>query len=355
MGKTIFNTGVPASVAVATLNESATVSIAGLSDNEMNTLTLASDWGVAVPQLDLAGMSVQAKADQFDSIKMALKKVMMANDKGREQLGAALIDPLKTEQDYTSVLRRAFKKYELGAGQENFVPIELDVQAHMISVDGDAIITTPFGLDGVEVPLQTIETDVYFKITDIKKGKYDLLGSAMRKAETGIFKEEDRRIANLFRQVAASDDSNDAIGVTKDDFKATGIYTIISAISLIEGTVGLTLNPTDIWMNPVWKQVFRSMTNFDKGFQVSFNSAEDLMKRGIIADFQGLRINQSSMLAHDQIYVTADPDYFGAFVESVALLVVDAVRGAEVGFVILEEVGFAITNPKGLSTIMISE
>ena len=223
----IFGAGTPAVSTSAVAEQTAETNGMGmttLSETEMTIMGLASEWGVPVPSLDFANMSVQAREDQFDNVKSALRKVMMQFDKGREVLGQSMLEPLKLEQDYKSVLRRAFKRYELGAGQENFVPIEPDVQAHMISVDGDSIISTPFGLDGVEVPLQTIDAEVYFSITDIKKGKYDLLGTATRKAESSIFKEEDRRIANLFKQVAASEDSNPAIGVTADDFKVSGIH-----------------------------------------------------------------------------------------------------------------------------------
>jgi len=340
-------------VAMATASASG-ANISTLSETEMDILELAGEWQIPVPNIDFGQLSSHARADQFDNMRDALKKVMMQYDKGREVLGSSMLEPLKTEQDYKSILRRAFKKYTLGAGQENYIPIELDVQAYMISADGDAYTTTPMGIEGVEVPLQKIETEVYFSITDIRKGKYDLLGASTRKAEAGIFKEEDRRIGNLFRQVAASGDSNAPIGITKSDFKERGLYTIIQAVSSIEGQIGLTLNPTDIWMNPVWKQVFRTMTNYEKGFRVSFNTAEELMKKGNIAVFQGLRVNQSPMLKHDQVYVTADPEYFGAFVESVPLMVIDAVKGSSVGFVILEEVGFVITNPKGLATIAIT-
>lgn len=325
-----------------------------LSDDQMGVLDLAQRFGVAVPNMNLAIMSNHAVAETFDGIKAALKRVMMDSPQGREILGAAIIEPLRKEQDYKSQLRKAFKQYVLGAGQENHIPLDIDVQAFTTSTDGYLVTQTPYGLDGVEAPLQRIETKVLFHIADIRKGKFDLIGRAKEKSESSIFKEEDRRIANLFAQVAASPTSNTPIAVTVADFKANGLYTVIDAVALIEGNEGLTLVATDLWMNPAHKQTFRRVNNYANGFQVSFNQAEELVKRGIIADFQGLRINASAVVPKAAVYITCEPETFGGFVESLPLMVIDTVEGAQVGFIILEEVGMVLTNPKGLSTIAIS-
>ena len=107
-------------------------------------------------------------------------------------------------------------------------------------------------------------------------------------------------------------------------------------------------------MNPAHKQVFRRMTNHANGFQVSINQAEELMARGIFANFQGLAVNTSAVIPLTKVYITADPEYFGAFVTATDLLIIDTVEDANIGYVILEEVGFIISNPKGLATIIIT-
>lgn len=326
---------------------------AQFSQDEANVLLLASEFGVAVPQLPLAQMTQFARADAFNGIEAALKKVMMDSGRGREMLGASLIEPLREEQDYQSQLRKMFKPFTLGAGQENWIPLDINVQAFVVAMDGETVSQTPYGLEGVEVPLQKIDTKIMFHITDIRKGKFDLVSRAKEKAESEVFKKEDKSIANLLAQVSASGKSNAPILVSTVDFKSTGLYTIIDAVSSLEGQEGKTLNAVSLWANPYWKQVFRKVNNYKDGFQVSFNTADELTRRGIIAEFQGLSINMSAVIPTTHIYITAEPETFGAFVESMPLMVIDTVDGASVGFIILEEVGFIVTNPKALSTIVV--
>lgn len=335
----------------------ATVAPQGNSEftaDENNILVLASQFGVAVPNMPLEQMSTHARAEAFGSVESALKKVMMESPAGRELLGGAIIEPLRTEQDYKSTLRAMFKPYVLGAGQENWIPLDVDVQAFIVSMDGEKVTQTPYGLDGVEAPLQKIETEVLFHLTDIRKGKFDLIGRSKEKAESEVFKVEDARIANLLEVVAKADASPDIMAVKASEFKKTGLATIIAAVGELEGQVGITLNATSLWCNPFWKQVFRSMSNYANGYQVSFNTADELVKKGIVAEFQGLSINTSSAMKRENIFITAEPETFGGFVESTPLMVIDTVQGSMVGFIILEEVGMVVSNPKGLATIVIN-
>ena len=351
---TLFGTTMLSIAEVANATASNDLALSTLSDEELTLTQLASEWNVPMPSVDIGALSTHARADVFNTVKEALKKTMMQYEKGRQVLGESILEPLRGEQLYRPSLRRAFKEYKLGAGQENFIPIEADVRAYTVSADGDTVQSQPYGLEGVEPPLQKIEADILFDISDILRGKYDLLGTATKRVESEIFKEEDRRIAKLFEAVSLSGDAIAPISITGADFKATGLYTLITAISEVEGQEGLTLNPVDIWMNPFWKQIFRTMSNYKDGFQLSFNSADELMKKGIIADFQGLRVNTSAVLPRDRVYVTAEPETFGGFVESIPSMLIDTVAGSKVGFIALEEVGMAVSNPKGLSTIVIN-
>lgn len=324
------------------------------TDNEANVLMLASTFGIAVPQLPLDVMSTHARAEAFGTMEAALKRVMMESPQGRELLGGSLIEPLRTEQDYKSTLRTMFKPYVLGAGQENYIPLDLDVQAYVVNMDGKSVSQTPYGLDGVEAPLQKIETEVMFHLTDIRKGKFDLVGRAKEKAESEVFKVEDARISNLLKSVATSGNSTSPIAVSEADFKSKGLYTVIEAVARLEGQEGKTLNAVNLFMSPYWKQVFRRVNNYADGFQVSFNTADELTRKGIIAEFQGLNINSSAAMPKSHVYITAEPETFGGFVEATPLMVIDTVNGAMVGFIIIEEVGMVISNPKGMATIVIS-
>lgn len=324
------------------------------TSDEQNVLLLASTFGVAVPQMPLAQMSNHARAEAFGTMEAALKRVMMESPQGRELLGGSLIEPLRTEQDYKSTLRAMFKPYVLGAGQENYIPLDLDVQAYVVNMDGDTVSQTPYGLDGVEAPLQKIETKVMFHLTDIRKGKFDLVGRAKEKAESEVFKVEDARISKLLGTVASSGNSTTPIAVSETDFKKTGLYTVIEAVARLEGQEGKTLNAVNLWMNPYWKQVFRRVNNYADGFQVSFNTADELTRKGIIAEFQGLNINSSAAMKKSHIFITAEPETFGGFVEATPLMVIDTVDGSYVGFIILEEVGMVVSNPKGMATIVVS-
>jgi len=354
MNKTIMGKKPNTVDVVATATASNNVGASTFSEAELTLLTLANEFNVPVPQVDFVGMSDHARAETFQGVQAALKKVMMQSPKGREMLGSSIIEPLKTEQLYKSTLRRAFKSYYLGAGQENFIPVELDVRAYTVSQNGDPITNNPYGLDGVEPPLQKIETKVMFDITDIYRGKYDLEGTALKKAESEIFKEEDRRIANLWKAVSESEDALTPISVTESTFKDTGLYILLSAISELEGQEDKVLNPSDIWFNPKWTQVFRSMSNYQNGFQVSFNTAEELTKKGIVAQWNGLRLNRSNVLPKNRIYITVEPETFGGFVEALPLMAIELEEGSKVGFIIFEQVGMAVTNPKGMATVIIT-
>jgi hypothetical protein len=353
MKKTIFDKVGLSKVAMATASDKGVMASA-LSEEEVTLLTLAKEFNVPVPTMDTVNMSTQARSEAFSGVQAALKKVLMESSKGREILGNSILEPLKKEQLYSSTLRRAFKFYKLGAGQENFIPLELDVRAYTVSQNGDPITNNPYGLEGIEPPLQKLEARVLFDITDIYRGKYDLEGTALIKCESEIFKEEDRRIAKLWDAVSASGESNTPIVVSEANFLKTGLYTILKAVANIEGQMDKVLNPSDIWFNPVWTQVFRTMSNYENGFQISFNTAEELTKQGIIAQWNGLRLNRSNVLPHNKVYVTAEPETFGGFVEALGLTAIDQESGTKVGFVVFEQVGMCVSNPKGLATIIIS-
>lgn len=268
----------------------------------------------------------------------------MKTPEGRSEIAASLEEPLREFRDYETVGRRAFMVDQLPDGALPYYDKDPDLKAYVVGEEGTDVTEVIKG-DRVFVPLREIATNPMIPLTQIKARKYDVETRVQTKAKSEMFKEEDTMVFNIFEKISQSAGATNtplavaAATATIDDFS--------DAIGQIEehGNVRCA----NIFMNASNMKIIRRIGK--EYFEPATTS--ELLKTGQMGSIFNSTIHTSPLVAKNRIYFTAEPEYFGVFVESIELTVLpaDDSKNRQVGWSIFEQVGALVHNANGISVI----
>jgi len=286
-------------------------------------------------------MSRMTKAEKRKVIAKLIK-----SPEGRSEIAAALQEPLREFRDYETVGRRAFMVDQLPDGALPYYDKDPELTAYTVGEEGQDIVEVIKG-DRVFVPLREIATNPMIPLTQIKSRKYDVESRVQNKAKSEMFKQEDQVVFDLFEKISSADDAvNEPIAVSADD---VSIDTFSEAMGQIEEHGNIRC--ANIFMNASNMKIVRRL---GKDYFEPATTSE-LLKTGQIGSIFNSTIHTSPLIGKDTLYFTAEPEFFGVFVESIELSVLPADEPAkrQIGWSIFEQIGVLVHNSKGLSVIKI--
>jgi len=271
---------------------------------------------------------------------------LMRTPEGRAEIAVSLQEPLRQFRDYETVGRRAFVVDQLPDGSLPYYDKDPDLKAYVVGEEGTDV-TEIIKNDRVFVPLREIATNPMIPLTQIKARKYDVEARVQTKAKSELFRSEDEMIFNMFEHISSDPDAaNTPIAVEADK---VSIDHFSEAIGQIEEHGNIRC--ANIFMNAANMKIIRKL-GMDY-FEPSTTS--ELLKTGQMGSLFNAVIHTSPLIPKNRIYFTAEPEFFGVFVESIELTVLpaDDNKARQVGWSIFEQVGALVHNNKGLSTLHI--
>ena len=275
-----------------------------------------------------------------------IAKLMKTPD-GRAEIAASLEEPLKEFRDYETVGRRAFMVDQLPDGALPYYDKDPNFTAYTVGEEGTDVTEVIKG-DRVFVPLREIATNPMIPLTQIKARKYDVESRVQTKAKSEMFKEEDEMIFGLFEKIVTD---NNAINTPISVVTANATIDHFSdAIGQIEehGNVRCA----NIFMNAGNMKIIRKL---GKDYFEPATTSE-LLKTGQMGSLFNATIHTTPIVGKGRIFFTAEPEYFGVFVESIELTVLpaDDTKNRQVGWSIFEQVGALVHNSKGITAITLT-
>ena len=326
-------------------------------------------------------VSLRAKARNDKILKL-----LAQGAKGAAIIAKDMVQPLREYQDYKSVGRTAIQVETLSQGQDPLIDYDVDGNLAYIVSNLSADVSRIINPETVRINTFDIASNPTITYEALQARKYDLRDRVQQKAQSEIFRVEDRFIFNALRAAATHkyerpifekpslDMGGDkqAKGVylgsqevtiagnpinapVVSTFATVSIREISTAMSLIEAHGGL--KATNLYMNPANAQLLRNINvNSSQGYFVDFDTSAEIMQSGVLGTVYGLTVRLTPELPKETILVTAEPELVGRLVERIPLSVIPYEEPAmrRTAFSIFENIGCLVHNPKAVSAITLS-
>lgn len=312
-------------------------------------------------------------------------KLLAQGAKGAAIIAKDLIQPLRFYQDYQSVGRTAVQVETLSQGQDPLIDYDVDGNLAYVISNLAADVMKIINPETVRVNTFDIAANPTVRYEALQARKYDLKTRVQQKAESEVFRVEDRMIFNAliaaathkYRRPVFENPALDAGGTQSkpiyigdeevtiagnpvnapvvSTYATVSIREISTAMGMIEAHGGL--KATNLYINPYNAQILRNINvNSSQGYFVDFDTSSELMKNGVLGTVYGLTVHMSPEVPKNTLLVTADPSTTGRLVERIPLTVIpyEEVAQLRTSFAVFENVGVLCHNPKAVCAVTLS-
>lgn len=277
--------------------------------------------------------------------KFALLEKYSRTPQGRSVLAASLQNPLRTQRDYASVARKAYKVDALPPGAMPEYEKDPDARAFVVGEEGDNIITAIKGKRTL-VPLFELTAQPEIPITEVTNRRYDVIERTVAKHTSQIGYVEDEKAFGVIDAVCQDPTS------PNQDITVAGMLTpsvLVDAMAMIERK---DLRVAYMFCNA------RDFTDIRKWDRDTFDpiSQGEILKTGVRASVYGVQIVVTRCVPEGTIYLTAEPEFFGRIPVryDLTILSADDPKARTIGFSMFECLGIGCFNPWGAQRIIIT-
>lgn len=269
----------------------------------------------------------------------------IASPAGRVLLAGAMVQPLRTQRDYTSVARKALQVEQLPDGALPMYDKDVDVAAYVIGEQGDNIVTIVNG-KRVLFPLFEIASNPEIAMTEIRQRRFDVVQRVVDKAKAEIQYVEDRYAFALMDQMAAGATNPNPIINVVGNLTAPALSDAFASVQQHDMQVNM------VFMNAL---DYNDLRKWDRD-TLSPMQQDVLFKAGILATAWGAKIMTSRAVPQGTVYVCGEAEFFGRMPVRQELTVIsaDEPRQRTIGFSCWEQIGIGLFNPKALQVIKIT-
>jgi hypothetical protein len=263
---------------------------------------------------------------------------------GKLSLAQSMANPIRRNLDYHGIARRALVVDPLAQGALPTYERDIDVSAVVCSSNGTGPESRVFG-DRVVVPTFELFSNPTVRISEVRRRRFNVIDRAVQKARQEIMAQED---ANVF---AAIDSAASVENIVQD---------IADAGMLKRDLVELKAQ-VDRW-DLVTTKYFMNINEFTDilkwgagggqgvgGGEVDPVTMREILQTGLYAHIWGADILVSKIVPPGTVYAASDPEFLGVMPirQDIEVLPADEPRQLKLGWVISEEIGLAIVNPRG--------
>ena len=265
---------------------------------------------------------------------------------GKIALAQAMANPIRRNLDYHGIARRALVVDALSQGAYASYERDIDVSAVVISSNGSGPESRVFG-DRVVVPEFELFANPTVRISEVRRRRFNVIDRAVQKARQEIMAQED---ANVFAAIDAGASMENTVqdiadaGMLKRDL--IELKAQIDRWDLVTTKYFMNINEfTDIlkWGSGGGQGV--------GGGEVDPVTMREILQTGLYAHIWGADIMVSKIVPAGTVYACADPEFVGVMPirQDIEVLPADEPRQLKLGWVVSEQIGIAIVNPRGVS------
>lgn len=277
-----------------------------------------------------------------------IKKALMSQD-GKVALGQAMANPIRKNLDYQGVGRRVLVVDPLPQGALPVYDRDIDVAAVVVSSNGSAPESRVFG-ERVTVPTFELVSNPTVRFSEVRRRRFNLIDRAQQKARQEIQAQED---ANIFAALDFSADSTLGGENTAQDVADAGL------LKRDLGEIKVQIDRWDLVTTKFLMNIveYNEILNWGSGGGQGTNGGEidpvtmrEVLKTGLYAHLWGADIIVSKVVPAGTIFGAADPEFVGVMPirQDIEVIPADIPRELKLGWVVNEEIGFAVVNSRGV-------
>lgn len=298
----------------------------------------------APSNISLAGQTMD------DSRQTELVNRAMFSQDGKLALAQAMANPIRRNLDYQGIGRRALVVDPVPQGALPVYDRDIDVSAMVISSNGTGAESRVFG-DRIDVPTWEIFSNPTVRVSEVRRRRFNVIDRAVQKARQEIMAQED---ANLFSAIDAAatqentlQDAADA-GLLKRDL--VELKQQVDQWDLVTSKFFMNIfeyNDILLWGSGGGQQA-------GVGGELDPVTMREVLQTGLKGSIWGIDILVSKLVPRGTIYAVADPEFVGVMPirQEIEVYPADEPKQLKLGWVISEEIGICIVNPRGTAKSM---
>jgi hypothetical protein len=274
-----------------------------------------------------------------------IARAIMTQD-GKIALAQAMANPIRRNLDYQGIARRLLVIDPLPQGANPTYDRDIDVAATVISSNGTGPESRVFG-DRVVVPTFELFSNPTVRISEVRRRRFNVIDRAVQKARQELMAQEDANIFAAIDQASTVENVAQDIadgGLLKRDLVEIKVQ--IDRWDLVTTKFFMNINEfTDI-LN--WASGGGQGTG---GGEVDPVTQREILQTGLYAHIWGADIMVSKIVPPGTVYGAADPEFVGVMPirQDIEVLPADEPKQLKLGWVVSEEIGIGIVNPRGMA------
>lgn len=286
----------------------------------------------------LSGSNLMSSAKSDELLERAIN-----TQDGKLALAQAMASPIRKNLDYHGIFRRAVVVDPIGQGAYASYERDIDVAAVVVSSNGTGPESRVFG-DRVVVPEFELFANPTVRISEVRRRRFNIIDRMIQKARQEIMAQED---ANGFAALDAAaaventvQDISDA-GMLKRDL--VELKAQVDRWDLVTTKYFMNINEfTDILK---WGSGGGQGTG---GGEVDPVTMREILQTGLYAHIWGADIMVSKIVPAGTVYCCADPEFLGVMPirQDIEVLPADEPKQLKLGWIVSEQIGLAIVNPR---------
>ena len=284
-------------------------------------------------------------ADYSPDEKERLIMKALTNERGRAAIASSMANPIRMSLDYQGVGRKLIVVDPLPQGALPVYDKDVQIPATIIGKRGQVPDRI---LEGERITVPTFEIASYpqVRFSQIKERRFNLIDRAQQKAKADLQAGEDEVI---FSAVNAA--STTALSGINDPVVQTGTTSPLCSRTLLTATFQEVdkwdLIPTKILMHA---RAFADLRDWGSD-QFDPVTRREVLLTGIFGHIWTADILVSKVCPPDRVYILAEPEFVGVMPvrQEVNVIPADKPEKLRLGWVVYEEIGVAIVNPRGVA------
>ena len=276
--------------------------------------------------------------------KDALIERALETEGGRVALAASMANPIRMTLDYQSIGRKLLVPDPLPLGALPVYDKDIKIPAVVVGKRGRVPDSVQEG-ERVTVPLFEIASYPQVRFSQAKARRFNLIDRAQQRAKLDLMAIED---SNIFAAIEAASQSGINPGVT-----ATNTLSRAAMLSAMAEIGKWDLVPAKFVMN---YSEYVDILTWNGGTDFDPVTQREILQTGLVGHLWTTDILVSKMVPRGTVYCLAEPEFVGVMPirQDVNVIPADKPEKLRLGWVVYEEIGIGVVNPRAIVKITVT-
>jgi hypothetical protein len=279
----------------------------------------------------------------------AILQEAISTEEGRIALAESMANPIQTSLLYQSIGRKLLVVDPLPQGALARYEKDIDVPATLVSKRGQAPEVI---IEGADFLVPTFELVSYpqIRLSQVKQRMFNIIDRAQVKAKNELSVQEDTQIFLTVDAAVPQDKVN--AGFNHLIATASGRVTLDLLNAAFAKIEKHRLTVSKLLLN---SQRFADIRAWGKDY-FDFVTQREVLLTGVFGRIWTADILISNLIPDNAVLVLAPAEYVGVMPvrQEVTVIPADKPSRLRLGWVIYEDCGFCVVNPKGISKVLVS-